>query len=303
MQGIIDDVYIHNIADSANSIRNDNLNYDENFESNDELARSISQNGLLQAIIVRPKLSGFEIVAGNRRLHACKRLGWKKIACHIVDVDDKTAFEISLNENVQRKSLSSIEEAKAFKVYVADFGYGGVSELASRIGKSPSYITRRIRLLDLHPDVINSITDSTINRSIAQELSYVKDKSQQPKLASLIAEGKLSLRETRDLLKNFEKEHFTEDVGLEVPIPIKDGSPIDSIQKREDLLNKSVIVLRIAVNRMATIIEGIEEDWLFREILMNHKSAVNAQIDLLIKEKRKLRHIIPLSSKAIIDMV
>lgn len=303
MQGIIDDVYIHNIADSANSIRNDNLNYDENFESNDELARSISQNGLLQAIIVRPKLSGFEIVAGNRRLHACKRLGWKKIACHIVDVDDKTAFEISLSENVQRKSLSSIEEAKAFKVYVADFGYGGVSELASRIGKSPSYITRRIRLLDLHPDVINSITDSTINRSIAQELSYVKDKSQQPKIASLIAEGKLSLRETRDLLKNFEKEHFTEDVSLEVPIPIKDGSPIDSIQKREDLLNKSVIVLRIAVNRMATIIEGIEEDWLFREILMNHKSAVNAQIDLLIKEKRKLRHIIPLSSKAIIDMV
>lgn len=302
MQGIIDDVYIHNIADSANSIRNDNLNYDENFESNDELARSISQNGLLQAIIVRPKLSGFEIVAGNRRLHACKRLGWKKIACHIVDVDDKTAFEISLSENVQRKSLSSIEEAKAFKVYVADFGYGGVSELASRIGKSPSYITRRIRLLDLHPDVINSITDSTINRSIAQELSYVKDKSQQPKLASLITEGKLSLRETRGLLKNFEKEHFA-DVGLEVPIPIKDGSPIDSIQKREDLLNKSVIVLRIAVNRMATIIEGIEEDWLFREILMNHKSAVNAQIDLLIKEKRKLRHIIPLSSKAIIDMV
>lgn len=289
MQGIIDDVYVHNIADSANSIRNDNLNYDENFESNDELARSISQNGLLQAIIVRPKLSGFEIVAGNRRLHACKRLGWKKIACHIVDVDDKTAFEISLSENVQRKSLSSIEEAKAFKVYVADFGYGGVSELASRIGKSPSYITRRIRLLDLHPDVINSITDSTINRSIAQELSYVKDKSQQPKLASLITEGKLSLRETRGLLKNFEKEHFTEDVGLVVPIPIKDGSPIDSIQKREDLLNKSVIVLRIAVNRMATIIEGIEEDWLFREILMYHKSAVNAQIDLLIKEKRKLR--------------
>jgi len=260
------------------------LNYDENSESNNELARSIREKGLLQAIIVRPKQSGFEIVAGNRRLNACKRLGWKKIACHIVDVDDKTAFEISLSENVQRKSLSPIEEAKAFKVYVADFGYGGVSELASGIGKSPSYITRRIRLLDLHPDVINSITNSAINRSIAQELSYVKDKSQQPKLASLITKGQLSLREARGLLRDFDSDHFIKDISLEDQI--KDRSSTDSIQKRENVLNKSVIVLRIAANRLSTIIESIEDDWLFKEILMQHKSAVSAQIDLLIKEKK-----------------
>ena len=292
MQGIIDDVYIHNICDSPKSLRNNNLDYNES-ESDEELARSIREKGLLQPIIVRPKQSDFEIVAGNRRLHACKRLGWKKITCHILDVDDKTAFEISLSENVQRESLSPIDEANAFRDYVTDFGYGGVSELASKIGKSPSYITRRIKLLNLHPDVINSITSSTINRSMAQELSYVKDKSQQPKLASLITKGQLSLREARGLLKNVDKEHFIEDVCLDDQI--KDESPNDSIQKREDMLNKSVIVLRIAANRLATIIEGMEDDWLFREILMHHKSVVNVQIDLLIKEKRKLRHRIPLS--------
>ena len=288
MKGIIDDVYIYSIADPTNSLRTDNLSYDRNNENNDELVRSISEKGLLQAIIVRPKQSGFEIVAGNRRLHACKKLGWKKIACHIVDVDDKTAFEISLSENVQRKSLSPIEEARAFKVYVADFGYGGVSELAFRIGKSPSYITRRIKLLDLHPDIINSMTNSTINKSIAQELSYVENKSQQPKLANLITSRQLSLREAQGLLKNFNKDHFIEDASLEDPN--KDESPIDSIQRRENALNKSVIVLRVAANRLATIIDGIEEDWIFKEILMHHKIAVSAQIDLLIKEKRKLKH-------------
>ena len=294
MQGIMDDIYIHNIVHSANSLRNHNLNYDENNENNNELARSIKEKGLLQAIIVRPKQSGFEIVAGNRRLNACKRLGWKKIACHIVDVDDKAAFEISLSENVQRKSLSPIEEAKAFKVYVADFGYGGVSELASRIGKSPSYITRRIRLLDLHPNVINSITNSAINRSIAQELSYVKDKSQQPKLASLITKGQLSLREARGLLRDFDNDHFIQDISLEDQI--KDRSSTDIMQKRENVLNKSVIVLRIAANRLSTIIESVEDDWLFKEILMHHKNAISAQIDLLIKEKKKLKHRIHLSS-------
>ena len=69
---------------------------------------------------------------------ACEILRWRKIPCHIVELDDKRAFEYSLVENIQRQTLSVIEEAEAFKVYVADFGWGGVSELARKIGKSPS---------------------------------------------------------------------------------------------------------------------------------------------------------------------
>lgn len=291
MQGIIDDVFIHNIIYSQNLLRNNKESYNE---SSDDLVRSIRENGLLQAIIIRQKQTGFEIVAGNRRLNACKRLGWKKIPCHIIDVDDKTAFEISLSENVQRESLSPIEEANAFQLYVADYGYGGVSELASRIGKSPSYVTRRIRLLNLHPDVMNSVMSSAINSSIAQEISYVKDKSQQPKFANIISRGQLSLREARGLLKKFDKDSFTEDEYLEDHNKV--NSMKDSFQKREHILNKSIIVLRIATNRLATIAESIDDDWLFREVLMHHKSAVSAQIDMLIKERRKLRHKLPLPS-------
>lgn len=291
MQGIIDDVFIHNIIYSQNLLRNNKEGYNE---SSDDLVRSIRENGLLQAIIIRQKQTGFEIVAGNRRLNACKRLGWKKIPCHIIDVDDKTAFEISLSENVQRESLSPIEEANAFQLYVADYGYGGVSELASRIGKSPSYVTRRIRLLNLHPDVMNSVMSSAINSSIAQEISYVKDKSQQPKFANIISRGQLSLREARGLLKKFDKDSFTEDEYLEDHNKVNPTK--DSFQKREHILNKSIIVLRIATNRLATIAESIDDDWLFREVLMHHKSAVSAQIDMLIKERRKLRHKLPMPS-------
>lgn len=292
-QGIMDDIYIHKINPSVDLLRRPDLNEKgaEDNKDSDELTASIKEKGLLQPILVRPKQTGFEIVAGNRRMLACKKLGWKKIACHIIDVDDKTAFEISLSENLQRKNLSPIEEAEAFKAYIADFGYGGVSELASRIGKSPSYITRRVRLLNLHPDIIDSIANTAINTSIAQEISYVQNKSMQPKLASLVAKQGLSYRETRELLKNIQSDPVK-------AIPLEDqektGLIQDSFEERKSALNKSIILLRIAANRLVTIIEDIEKDWFFKEILMHHKNAINQQIDILISEKRKLKHRMPL---------
>jgi ParB family chromosome partitioning protein len=292
-RGIIDDIYIHKISPSLDLLRRPDSNEkgsEGKDEDNDELTVSIKEKGLLQPILVRPKQSGFEIVAGNRRMFACKKLGWKKIACHIIDVDDKAAFEISLSENLQRKNLSPIEEAEAFKAYVSDFGYGGVSELASRIGKSPSYITRRVRLLNLHPDIIESIANTEINTSIAQELSYVQNKSMQPKLAGLVTGQGLSYRETRELLRNYQSAPvntaYMED-------PEKTELIQDGVEKRKSALNKSIIILRIAADRLVTIIEDIEKDWLFKEILMHHKNAITQQIDILIREKRKLRYRLP----------
>lgn len=291
--GIMDDIYIHKISPSLNLLRRPDLNekgLEDNDEDNDELTISIKEKGLLQPILVRPKQSGFEIVAGNRRMSACKKLGLKKIACHIIDVDDKTAFEISLSENLQRKNLSTIEEAEAFKAYISDFGYGGVSELASRIGKSPSYITRRVRLLNLHPDIIDSIANTEINTSIAQELSYVQNKSMQPRLASLVTRQRLSYRETRELLRNYQS-----DPSYTTHLEDQEKTELiqDSVEERKSALNKSIIILRIAADRLVTIIEDIEKDWFFKEILMHHKNAINQQIDILIREKRKLRYRLP----------
>ncbi|MGA9150979.1 MAG: ParB/RepB/Spo0J family partition protein [Candidatus Nitrosopolaris sp.] len=109
-------------------------NIRHNVPDTEELAKSIQQKGLLQPILVRTLDGYFEIVAGNRRFCACKALGWKKIACHIIELVDKQAFEVSLVENIQRKTISPLDEANAFKAYVSDFGWGGVSDLASKIG-------------------------------------------------------------------------------------------------------------------------------------------------------------------------
>lgn len=101
-----------------------------------ELSKSIIEHGLFNPIIVRAKdVLKYEIVAGNRRYSACKNLGYKKIACNVIELDDKGAFEISLIENIQRKTLHRIEEGQAFYNYISEFGWGGASDLSRKIGK------------------------------------------------------------------------------------------------------------------------------------------------------------------------
>ena len=286
IQGIIDDIDINKISNPENLAYHHLREVEERYFENDELALSIKQKGLLQPIIVRPKHTKFEVIAGHKRLLACKKLGWKKIACHVVEANDKEAFEILLIENIQRKTLSPIAEAHAFKAYVSDFGYGGVSELASRIGKSPSYITRRIKLLDLHPTLLDSIANSEISTSIAEELCFIKDKPKQAKMADVISVGKLSFRETREMLKNIQKEDSSD---------IADGhNCFDTVEDRlkrvQDTLDKTILILRIALNRLGTIIENADDrDWMIKEVLMQHRNVINTQIDLLIKEKKKLK--------------
>src|SRR5579862_5051743 len=89
----------------------------------EDICSSIKQNGLLQPIIVRPIANYFEVVAGNRRLAACKQLHFSNVLCHVKDISDKEAYEISITENIQRKTLDAVEEAKAFKRYVDEYGY------------------------------------------------------------------------------------------------------------------------------------------------------------------------------------
>ena len=130
------------------------------------LSASINRHGLFHPIILRTKGQDyFEIVAGNRRFDACKALGWRKIACHIMDLVDKDAFEITLIENIQRKNLQPLDEARAFKIYVTDFGWGGITELASKVNKSASYITKRMMLLDLPVDIRYSMNEGSLTVS------------------------------------------------------------------------------------------------------------------------------------------
>jgi ParB family transcriptional regulator, chromosome partitioning protein len=146
-------------------------------ESIDELSRSIKKHGLLQPIIVRPINRGFEIVAGHRRFQACKLLRWKTIPAMVKDVSDKDAFEIQLVENIQRKTLDPIEEAQAFKLYVRDYGWGGVTYLAETIMKSEQYVSSRIQLLKLPQNVKDKVKSGELKVSHAFELLGLEGKS------------------------------------------------------------------------------------------------------------------------------
>jgi len=247
----------------------------------DELAKSIDQKGLLQPILVRTMDGYFEVVAGNRRYCACKSLGWKKIACHIIELDDRQAFEVSLIENIHRKTISPLDEATAFKAYVSDFGWGGVSHLASRVGKSLSYITKRMKLLNLPPDVLESILNRRLDTSIAEELLSIKDQTKQSTLANLIADRRLSLRMTRKLLKDVDEKDRELDSFYK-------SDYIDHIRIAERSFDKSITAIRIAMNSLSEIINGVEHDWVIHEVLMQHKNMLHTQVDLLLKEKRKL---------------
>jgi ParB family chromosome partitioning protein len=276
IRGFIEDIDIAELKQSSNCFR---------LSLNDinDLAKSINQKGLLQAIVARTKEGYFEVIAGNRRLNACKFLGWRKIPCQIVELDDKEAFEVSLIENIQRRTLNPIEEAKAFKTYVDDFGWGGIAQLAENIGKSSCYITKRISLLDLPTDIRDSIVNSDISPSTAEELIFIKDRQQQSELANVISKRHLSIRKVREILSDNENDQILKS-------SIHQNKYDDQMEKMLRSFDKCITGLKIAQNRLGTVIETIDDNWIINEILMEHKNMLHTQIDLLIKQKKRLIH-------------
>jgi ParB family chromosome partitioning protein len=267
--GEIENIRIEDIHLPSNSLR---ISNSLNIKI---IANSIRQHGLLHPIVVKPKSIYFEIVAGYRRYLACKVLRWKKIPCHIVNLDEMQTFEIALVENIRRKSFTPLEEANAFKIYISDHGWGSVRELSKKIGKSPSSIVKRIGLLDLPQDVLEEINKSSLSPSTAEELRPIKDQVKQSHFAKLIARQHLTTKNVRNIIKN----------------EVLSNKASDSVQVRSHLqaFDKSIIALRVALNKIATIMEEEEnkENLLIHEFLLYQRNVLHNQIDILIKSKKK----------------
>jgi ParB family transcriptional regulator, chromosome partitioning protein len=276
INGSLEELSISDITLSAVDIRS-------TAYSVGELAMSIQRVGLLQPIIVRTNSSdNFEVVAGSRRLNACKSLGWRKIACHVVELDDKTAFEVSIIENIQRHSLNPIEEGIAFKKYINKFGWGGISELAKKLSKSTSYICKRIKLTELPKNIIDLVSSEEINVSTVEELLPITGKLPQTKLTEMIHSRPLSSRMVRKIVREMVNKNIDKDWLNN--FPNRDDHEI--IQR---LLVKAIIALRISIRKLATIIENAQDNWILYEILMQVKHILHQQIDVLMKEKRKYK--------------
>jgi ParB family chromosome partitioning protein len=285
--GSIEDIEVSEILPSVHAVRSI-------VERVDELARSIQRVGLLQPIIVRANKMRFEIIAGNRRFRACKMLGLKKISCHIVELDDKSAFEISLVENVQRNTLNPIEEGLAFRKYVHEFGWGGISELSQRISKSPSYISRRIKLVNLPQNILDLISQSSIDITTVEELLPVADNHTKSMLTKLIRDENLSSRAVRRLVKKVNTKDIDKD---SIFIQLDSSNEYTRLCK---FFDKAIIALRIAIKKLATMIEKIEDNWLFYDVMMQHKHQLHNQVDLLIRQKaRYKKYFLPLQALGI----
>jgi ParB family chromosome partitioning protein len=253
----------------------------------DELASSIADVGLLHPITVAIDSNHkFKIVSGNRRYSACKRLGWKRIPCHLIEVNDKTAYEIALIENIQRRTLSPIEEARAYRQYVEQAGWGGMSELSKQIGKSVSHISRRISLLELPNDVLMLISDSLMTVGSAEELSSVASKEKQSKLAKLIATKGLPITKIRELKK---EQNYSNDDYFSYMSQYNHNLPQLYLDFAIKSFDRSIIALKLAKSKLLSLIEKKEAHWLLREILLQHKGSLDNQIDILIKQKIKYK--------------
>ena len=190
-------------------INDDAFTLRANFEGIEELAYSIKNLGLIEPIVVR-RSNGekpYELIAGHRRLKACKMIGCKTIKALIINANDKDAYLIAIAENLQRKSLNPIEEAMAYYNYIHKKGWGGITELAKNLGKSPAYISMYIKLLDLPVEIQEMIAKGEIKPFVAAELEKVKDNKQMLQLSKELITKKLSMRQLRQRIKELSEEN------------------------------------------------------------------------------------------------
>jgi len=175
----------------------------------EELAASIKEKGVIQPIIVRPlndPPNAFQIVAGERRWRAAQRASLHEVPILIIEANDRDALEIAIVENVQRKDLNAIDEARGYHKLEAQYGYNH-EDIGRLVGKSRSHITNTVRLLS-HSDVVKGmVADGRLTAGHARALLSVSEPDQ---VAQRIVSNGLSVRDVERLVLNPRKPRKTE---------------------------------------------------------------------------------------------
>jgi ParB family chromosome partitioning protein len=166
-----------------------------------ELSSSVKEHGVLQPILVRPQEGGrYQLIAGERRWRAAKMAGLATIPAMIEEIDDDTALEIAIIENLQREDLSPLDEAIMYERMTSEHGYS-VRKLAQKLGKDKGYIENRLRLADAPPEIRQLVSLRKDTVSHAYELLKVEDPRKRRRLAEQVASGELSLVRLREKIE------------------------------------------------------------------------------------------------------
>lgn len=171
----------------------------------EELKVSIQEYGIIQPLIVRKSIKGYEIVAGERRFRAAKLAGFDEVPAIVKDYDDAKMMEIALLENLQREDLTVIEEAMAYKSLIEELKLTQ-EELSQKIGKSRSHISNTIRLLSLPDHVITFVNNGQLSMGHARALLGLKNKEDLNQLVKKIIKEQLNVRQVEHLVSELNEK-------------------------------------------------------------------------------------------------
>ena len=181
-----------------------------NNDSLQELSTSIQEYGVIQPLIVRNTVNGFELVAGERRLRASKLAGLHQVPVIVKEFTDKEVAELAMIENLQREDLHFLEEAEGFHQLITSFSFTQ-EELAKRMGKNQSTIANKLRLLKLSPEVRAVVAAEKLTERHARSLLKIDEPRLQMEVLDIIKEKHLNVRETEELI-----EDFLEDIAKQI---------------------------------------------------------------------------------------
>ena len=203
----------------------------------EELASSIKQHGIIQPLVLRRVNDKYEIIAGERRYKAATMAGLSTVPAIISNIDDNQSAEVAIVENVQRRNLTPIEEARSYK-NLLDKGYLTQSELAKKMGISQSAIANKLRLLNLDEEVQQALLNNQISERHARSLLVLSNPEDQKKWLQKIIAERLTVRQLDDALKSQTSNNSTDNEDDDTDIPLVRSLDIEAIRKEATELPK-----------------------------------------------------------------
>ncbi|MBQ1311681.1 MAG: ParB/RepB/Spo0J family partition protein [Blautia sp.] len=225
----------------------------------EELADSIRQYGLIQPIMVQKREGYYEIIAGERRWRACMKAGLKEVPVIIREYDDQKIMELSLIENLQREDLNPMEEARAYKRLMEEFGLTQ-EEIAGRVSKSRPVIANALRLLKLDERVQAMVEQGEISMGHARALASVLIPEEQYLIALKIMEEHLTVRDTEKIIKNIGKVPKKKE-------PVQKDESLERIYRELENRLKSSLGTKVAIHTRGTGGGKVEIDFYTAEDL------------------------------------
>ena len=203
----------------------------------EELASSIKQHGIIQPLVLRRVNDKYEIIAGERRYKAATMAGLSTVPAIVSNIDDNQSAEVAIVENVQRRNLTPIEEARSYK-NLLDKGYLTQSELAKKMGISQSAIANKLRLLNLDEEVQQALLNNQISERHARSLLVLSNPEDQKKWLQKIIAERLTVRQLDDALKSQMSDNSSNNEDDDTDIPLVRSLDIEAIRKEATELPK-----------------------------------------------------------------